>query len=220
TEHPNKHTHTHTELVDVIPCNDQRLRPRHMKLCVAVSISVCLLVLFSLFPRSVLLSPVAVKSSFVYFIEDKVQINIKNVLNITNDNFAAVQAYNLTVQALNFDTVVETVSIKNVTSVKPLSIKTNICNVESVKLQTETAKCFLNKTCVYLPACLPVCVSSACPEPFLAICGRIGPPQPLGAPKLQVHPQYIWGELKLPVFIMCLVKHIYAQKLNVGYNQN
>ncbi|XP_023278592.1 transmembrane protein 106B-like isoform X1 [Seriola lalandi dorsalis] len=115
-------------LVAVIPCNDQRLRPRHTKLYVAVSISVCLLVsslvLFFLFPRSVLLSPVAVKSSFVYFIEDKVQINITNVLNITNDNFAAVQAYNLTVQALNFDTVVGTVSIKNVASVKPLSIKT------------------------------------------------------------------------------------------------
>lgn len=50
------------------------------KLYVAVSVGVCLLVsalvLFFLFPRSVLLSPVAVKSSFVYFTEDDVQINI------------------------------------------------------------------------------------------------------------------------------------------------
>ncbi|XP_070779156.1 transmembrane protein 106A-like [Enoplosus armatus] len=116
-----------SKLVAVIPCNDQRLRPRHTKLYVAVSVGVCLLVsslvLFFLFPRSVLLSPVAVQSSFVYFTEDDVQINITNVLNITNHNFAAVQAYNLTVQALNFDMVVGTVSIKNVTSVKPLSIK-------------------------------------------------------------------------------------------------
>ncbi|XP_044038672.1 transmembrane protein 106A-like isoform X2 [Siniperca chuatsi] len=116
-----------SKLVAVIPCNDQRLRPRHTKLYVAVSVGVCLLVsslvLFFLFPRSVLLSPVAVKSSFVYFTEDDVQINITNVLNITNHNFAAVQAYNLTVQALNFDMVVGTVSIKNVASVKPLSIK-------------------------------------------------------------------------------------------------
>ncbi|KAM9345682.1 transmembrane protein 106A-like [Symphorus nematophorus] len=116
-----------SKLVAVIPCNDQRLRPRHTKLYVAVSVGVCLLVsslvLFFLFPRSVLLSPVAVKSSFVYFTETDVQINITNVLNITNHNFVAVQAYNLTVQALNFDMVVGNVAIKNVTSVKPLSVK-------------------------------------------------------------------------------------------------
>lgn len=50
------------------------------KLYVAVSVGVCLLfsslVLFFLFPRSVLLSPVGVKSSLVYFIDDDVQINI------------------------------------------------------------------------------------------------------------------------------------------------
>lgn len=116
-----------SKLVAVIPCNDQRLKPRHTKLYVAVSVTVCLLVsslvLFFLFPRSVILSPVAVKSSFVYFTKDGVQINITNVLNITNNNFATVQAYNLTVQALNFDTVVGAVSIKNVTFVNPLSIK-------------------------------------------------------------------------------------------------
>ncbi|XP_019129493.2 transmembrane protein 106B [Larimichthys crocea] len=114
-----------SELVAVIPCNDQRLKPRHTKLYVAVSVGVCLLfsslVLFFLFPRSVLLSPVSVKSSLVYFIDDDVQINITNVLNITNQNFATVQAYNLTVQALNFHTVVGTVLIKNVTTIKPLS---------------------------------------------------------------------------------------------------
>ncbi|XP_059204969.1 transmembrane protein 106B-like [Centropristis striata] len=117
-----------SKLVAVIPCNDQRLRPRHTKLYVAVSVVVCLLVsslvLFFLFPRSVLLSPVAVKSSFVYIHDKDIQINITNVLNITNNNFVAVQAYNLTVQALNFDMVVGTVSIKNVTFVKPLSIMT------------------------------------------------------------------------------------------------
>lgn len=115
------------QLVAVIPCNDQRLRPRHTKLYIAVSVGLCLLVsslvLFFLFPRSVFLSPVAVKSSFVYFTHDDVQINITNVLNITNHNFVAVQAYNLTVQALNFDTVVGTVSIENISSVKPLSVK-------------------------------------------------------------------------------------------------
>ncbi|XP_035470430.1 transmembrane protein 106B isoform X2 [Scophthalmus maximus] len=117
-----------SKLVAVISCNDQRLRPRHTKLYVAVSVGVCLvvsaLVLFFLFPRTVLLSPVAVKSSFVYFTTKEVLINITNVLNITNQNFAAVQAYNLTVQALNYDTVVGTVYIKNVTAIKPLSTTT------------------------------------------------------------------------------------------------
>ncbi|KAM7372541.1 hypothetical protein PAMP_009700 [Pampus punctatissimus] len=116
-----------SKLVAVIPCNDQRLKPRHTKLYVAVSVAVCLLasslVLFFLFPRSVLLSPVAVKSSFVYFSQNGVQINITNVLKIINHNFVAVQAYNLAVQALNFDTVVGTVSIKSVTFVNPLSDK-------------------------------------------------------------------------------------------------
>lgn len=39
-----------------------------------------------------------------------------------------MQAYNLTVQALNFGTVLGTVSIKNVVSVKPLSMKTVRCD--------------------------------------------------------------------------------------------
>ncbi|CAK6978293.1 transmembrane protein 106B-like [Scomber scombrus] len=116
-----------SKLVAVIPCTDQRLKPRHTKSYVAVSVAVCLLVsslvLFFLFPRSILLSPVAVQSSFVYFTEDGILINITNVLNITNNNFGGMQAYNLSVQALNFDTVVGSVSIKNVTYVKPLSIK-------------------------------------------------------------------------------------------------
>lgn len=50
------------------------------KLYVAVSVGLCLLisalVLFFLFPRTVILSPVEVKSSFVYFSNDAVNINI------------------------------------------------------------------------------------------------------------------------------------------------
>lgn len=46
---------------------------------------------------------------------------VQNVVNITNNNFAAVQAYNLSVQVLNYLEVVGTVSIENVTSVNPLS---------------------------------------------------------------------------------------------------
>ncbi|XP_036409510.1 transmembrane protein 106B-like [Megalops cyprinoides] len=114
-----------SQLVAVIPCTDQRLKPRRTKLYVSVSVTLCLLasslVLFFLFPRSVLLSPVAVKSVYVYFTPDTVDMTITNVLNITNNNFAIVQASDLGVQVLFYDTVLGTVGITNVTTVKPRS---------------------------------------------------------------------------------------------------
>ncbi|CAB1341853.1 unnamed protein product, partial [Coregonus sp. 'balchen'] len=51
-------------------------------------------------------------------------MNITNILNITNDNFFTVKAYNLTVQALFDKTVVGTADMKNLTNVKPLTDKT------------------------------------------------------------------------------------------------
>ncbi|XP_071241413.1 transmembrane protein 106B-like isoform X2 [Salvelinus alpinus] len=69
-----------SKLVAVIPCSDQRLKPRHTKLYVTVSVTLCLLVsslvLFFLFPRSVILSPGAVESVYVYFTPTTVQLNI------------------------------------------------------------------------------------------------------------------------------------------------
>uniref|UniRef100_A0A668ARL8 Transmembrane protein 106A n=1 Tax=Myripristis murdjan TaxID=586833 RepID=A0A668ARL8_9TELE len=139
-----------SKLVAVIPCNDQRLKPRHTKLYVAVSVAVCLLVsslvLFFLFPRSVILSPVAVQSVFVYFTEDTVQMNVTNVLNITNHNFAEVQAYNLTVQALNYNTVVGTVSVQNVTTVEALSNKMS----KSIPIHTLFLHLEMSMTVYYL----------------------------------------------------------------------
>lgn len=116
-----------SKLVAVIPCNDQRLNPQHTKLYVAVSVAVCLLlsllVLFFLFPRTVTLSPVAVKSVYVTFISKSVLMNVTNILNITNQNFVLVQAYNLTGQVLFFETVVGSTTVKNVSTIKPLSDK-------------------------------------------------------------------------------------------------
>lgn len=51
-------------------------------------------------------------------------VSLQNELNISNNNFVPAQALNLTVQALNFETVVGKVFVKNVASVKPLSLKT------------------------------------------------------------------------------------------------
>ncbi|XP_055366713.1 transmembrane protein 106B-like isoform X2 [Betta splendens] len=146
-----------SQLVAVIPCTDQRLRPRHTRLYVAGSVGVCLLasalVLFFLFPRAIVLSPVAVKSSIVHFANNSVQINITNVLNITNNNFMEVQAYNFIVQALNDKMVVGKTSIKNMTFVKPLSVQKypfmisiNLKDPGLRKLQS-TFHCFSDHSC-------------------------------------------------------------------------
>ncbi|KAG9350219.1 hypothetical protein JZ751_026572 [Albula glossodonta] len=111
------------QLVAVIPCSDQRLKPRHTKLYVCVSVVVCLficsLILFFLFPRSVSLSPVAVKSSYVFFTPTTVEMNVTNILNITNENFVTVQACNMDLQVLIADTIVGKIKISNVTTIKP-----------------------------------------------------------------------------------------------------
>uniref|UniRef100_A0A8C7F1L1 Transmembrane protein 106B n=1 Tax=Oncorhynchus kisutch TaxID=8019 RepID=A0A8C7F1L1_ONCKI len=152
-----------SKLVAVIPCSDQRLKPRHTKLYVTVSVTLCLLVsslvLFFLFPRSVILSPVAVKSVYVYFTPTTVQMNITNILNITNDNFFTVQAYNLTVQALFDKTVVGKADMKNVTTVKPLTDKTvstsphyqlNYCKKSTIKIHTLFVHLQMSMTVYYL----------------------------------------------------------------------
>ncbi|XP_076015534.1 transmembrane protein 106A-like [Genypterus blacodes] len=116
------------KLVAVISCNDHRLKPRHTKLYIGGSVALCLLVsalaLFFLFPRAVLLSPVAVNSSLVHFTDRSVLINITNILNITNQNFVPVWVSNMSVQAVNYDRVVGTVWIQNVSTVKWLSTET------------------------------------------------------------------------------------------------
>ncbi|XP_076154494.1 transmembrane protein 106A [Alosa pseudoharengus] len=116
-----------TQLVAVIPCSDQRLKPRHTKLYVTISVAVCLLtcalILFFLFPRSMTLSPVINKSVMVFFTPSTVEMKVTNVLNITNENFVSVQAHDMDLQALIWDTVVGKIKISNVTTVRPRSQK-------------------------------------------------------------------------------------------------
>ncbi|XP_028842050.1 transmembrane protein 106B-like isoform X1 [Denticeps clupeoides] len=115
------------KLVAVIPCTDQRLRPRHTKFYVCLSVGVCLLisglVLFFLFPRSVSLSDLAVNSAYVVFTPAATNITIFNSLNISNDNFATVEASELDVRVFYLETVVGSTKVANVTKVKPRSEK-------------------------------------------------------------------------------------------------
>lgn len=114
------------QLVALIPYSDQRLRPRRTKLYVSVSVSVCLLLsglaVFFLFPRSIDVSYVGVKSAFVSYDQERriVYLNITNTLNITNNNYYAVSLTNITAQVQFSKTVIGKAKISNVTTIIPL----------------------------------------------------------------------------------------------------
>uniref|UniRef100_A0A1A7Y2U5 Tubulin, alpha 8 like 3 n=1 Tax=Iconisemion striatum TaxID=60296 RepID=A0A1A7Y2U5_9TELE len=109
------------QLVAVIPCNDVRLKPRRTKLYVFISMSMCLLIccliLFFLFPRSVSITPVSVLSVMVYFTPDSVDMEVKNLLNITNENFVPVQIKDFNMQGLIVKTVMGKAKMTNLTAV-------------------------------------------------------------------------------------------------------
>ncbi|XP_037319696.2 transmembrane protein 106A [Pungitius pungitius] len=112
----------HDQLVAVIPCNDVRLRPRRTKLYVCISMVVCLflccLILFFLFPRSVTLAPVSVLSVMVYFTPDAVDMEVTNLINVTNENFVPVQIVEFSVQGLISRAVVGTSKVTNMTTMR------------------------------------------------------------------------------------------------------
>ncbi|KAK5851174.1 hypothetical protein PBY51_001989 [Eleginops maclovinus] len=113
------------QLVAVIPCNDVRLKPRRTKLYVCVSMVLCLLlcnlILFFLFPRSVTLTPVSVLSVMVYFTPDTVEMEVTNLVNISNQNFVPVKIVEFTIQGLVSNAVVGKTKISNMTDIQPRS---------------------------------------------------------------------------------------------------
>ncbi|XP_076008305.1 transmembrane protein 106A [Genypterus blacodes] len=115
------------QLVAVIPCNDVRLKPRRTKLymCISAVLSVCLcfLILFFLFPRSVTLTPVSVLSVMVYFGPDSVEMEVTNLINVTNRNFVPVQISDFNIQGLVADIVIGKSRISNMTGISYRSQK-------------------------------------------------------------------------------------------------
>ncbi|MEE6466470.1 hypothetical protein FKM82_006966 [Ascaphus truei] len=117
------------QLVALIPYSDQRLRPRRTKLYVTVSVTVCLLLsglaVFFLFPRSVDVQYVGVKSVFVSYDEASrsVYLNITNTLNITNNNFYSIEVENVTGQVQFSKTVIGKEKLNNTTRIGPLDMK-------------------------------------------------------------------------------------------------
>ncbi|KAG7457517.1 hypothetical protein MATL_G00228020 [Megalops atlanticus] len=117
------------QLVALIPYSDQRLRPRRTKLYVTASVSVCLLLsglaVFFLFPRSIDVSYVGVKSVFVNYDQGKriVYLNVTNTLNITNNNYYSVEVANITAQVQFSKTVIGKSRVSNVTTIRPLDMQ-------------------------------------------------------------------------------------------------
>ncbi|XP_066571631.1 transmembrane protein 106Ba [Amia ocellicauda] len=117
------------QLVALIPYSDQRLRPRRTKLYVTASVLVCLLLsglaVFFLFPRSIDVSYVGVKSVYVTYDQAKriVFLNVTNTLNITNNNYYSVEVANISAQVQFSKTVIGKSRMNNITSIGPLDMK-------------------------------------------------------------------------------------------------
>ncbi|KFV18801.1 Transmembrane protein 106C, partial [Tauraco erythrolophus] len=117
------------ELVALIPYSDQRLRPQRTKLYVLLSVLLCLLisglVVFFLFPHSVLVDDDGIKVVRVWFDKKNsvVILAITATLRIRNSNFYSVTVTSLTSQVQYMNTVVGSQQITNVSSIQPLSDK-------------------------------------------------------------------------------------------------
>ncbi|XP_042747668.1 transmembrane protein 106C-like [Lagopus leucura] len=117
------------ELVALIPYSDQRLRPQRTKLYVLLSVLLCLLisglVVFFLFPHSVLVDDGGIKVVQVWFDRKNsvVLLAITATLQIRNSNFYSVTVDSLTSQVQYMNTVVGSQQITNISSIQPLSDK-------------------------------------------------------------------------------------------------
>ncbi|KAM9225362.1 transmembrane protein 106A-like [Dugong dugon] len=113
------------ELVALIPCGDQRLKPRHTKLFMFLAVLICLvtsiLIFFFLFPRSVNVQPAGLSSSTVAFDEAAIHLNVTNVLNISNHNYYPITVTQLAIQVLYMSLVVGQVSESLLLPIGPLA---------------------------------------------------------------------------------------------------
>ncbi|XP_051631371.1 transmembrane protein 106C isoform X1 [Manacus candei] len=140
------------ELVALIPYSDQRLRPQRTKLYVLLSVLLCLLVsglvVFFLFPHSVLVEDDGIKVVRVWFDRKNsaVLLAITATLRIRNSNFYSVAVASLTSQVQYMNTVVGTQQVTNISSIPPLSDK--LVNF-TVKAELGGAFSYVYSFCTY-----------------------------------------------------------------------
>uniref|UniRef100_A0A8I3WRA4 Transmembrane protein 106C n=1 Tax=Callithrix jacchus TaxID=9483 RepID=A0A8I3WRA4_CALJA len=119
------------ELVALIPHSDQRLRPQRTKQYVLLSVLLCLLasglVVFFLFPHSVLVDDDGIKVVKVTFNKQDslVVLTITATLKIRNSNFYPVAVTSLSSQIQYMNTVVGTYVTTNVSLIPPRSEQLN-----------------------------------------------------------------------------------------------
>ncbi|XP_053564224.1 transmembrane protein 106C [Bombina bombina] len=117
------------ELVALIPYSDQRLQPQRTKCYVMLSVVLCLLisglVVFFLFPRTILVQDEGIKMVNVWFDKENtvVVLAITSTLKITNSNFYSISVDSLTSQVQYINTVIGTQQKTNVSLIQPLSEK-------------------------------------------------------------------------------------------------
>ncbi|XP_068603343.1 transmembrane protein 106C-like [Brachionichthys hirsutus] len=131
------------ELVALIPYSDQRLRPQRTKLYVFLSVGLCLfasaLVVFFLFPRSVVVVDDGIHSVVVRFdpANTKVLMNMTSTLNLTNRNFFSVLVQSVSCQVLYMKTVIGTQQLTYATTIQPLS-QSQVSYTVSVEIGSST----------------------------------------------------------------------------------
>ncbi|XP_075418021.1 transmembrane protein 106A isoform X2 [Tenrec ecaudatus] len=139
------------QLVALIPYGDQRLKPRHTKLFVFLTVLTCLVtstfVVFFLFPRSVAVQPVGLNSSTVAFDKADIHLNMTNVLNISNRNYYPITVTQLAIEVLHLSLVVGQASKRLLLPVGPLASEQVLYTVTS-RLGDENTLGTL--TCSYL----------------------------------------------------------------------
>ncbi|XP_049492143.1 transmembrane protein 106A isoform X2 [Panthera uncia] len=113
------------QLVALIPYGDQRLKPRHTKLFVFLAVLTCFvtssLIIFFLFPRPISVQPAGLNSSTVAFDVTDINLNITNILNISNSNYYPITVTQLTIEVLHLSLVVGQVSNSLLLHIGPLA---------------------------------------------------------------------------------------------------
>lgn len=74
--------------------------------------------------------PVSVLSVMVYFTPDAVEMEVTNLINITNENFVPVQIVDFNVQGLVSEIVVGKTKISNMTALQPRSQKSYTIKID------------------------------------------------------------------------------------------
>ncbi|XP_070300703.1 transmembrane protein 106C isoform X2 [Salvelinus sp. IW2-2015] len=112
------------ELVALVPYNDQRLRPQRTKLYVVLSAVLCLLasslVVFFLFPRSVVVEDDGIRSVTVQFDHT----NTKVLMNMTVNFTVSVQISGSTAYVYAFCTMAS-IKVHNILVIMQTSVKTS-----------------------------------------------------------------------------------------------